>query len=80
MRGHKTQIPDSSIKGRQCTNRQLQCALSVGSCQMDGVSEVSDQVLNGVSDEVPDGGSDRDFSLLQENHTLDLHKHQTEMN
>jgi hypothetical protein len=39
-----------------------------------------DQVLNEVPDEVPDGGSDHDFTLLQENHTLDLHKHLTELN
>jgi hypothetical protein len=41
---------------------------------------VPDQVLNGVPNEVPDRGSDHDFSMLQENHRLDLHKHLTELN
>jgi hypothetical protein len=47
----------------------------------DGVLDhMLDQVLNGVLDEVPDGGSDNDSTLLQENHTLDIHKHRNELN
>jgi hypothetical protein len=47
----------------------------------DGVSDhVPDGVLDEVSNEVPDGGSDCELSLLHTDHALDPYKHQTELN
>jgi hypothetical protein len=48
---------------------------------LDGVSDhVLDGVLDEVSNELPDGGSDYEFSLLHTYHTLDPHKHQIKLN
>jgi hypothetical protein len=53
----------------------------VPDCVADGVLDhVMNQVLNKVQDELLDRGSDHDFTLLQTNHTLDLHKNLNEMN
>jgi hypothetical protein len=46
-----------------------------------GVSDcVPDGVLDEVSNELPDGGSDCEFTLLHIDHTLDPHKHQIKLN
>jgi hypothetical protein len=47
----------------------------------DGVpNHVLDWVLDEVSEEVSDGGMNRDFSLLHIDHALNPCKHQTKLN
>jgi hypothetical protein len=79
-RGHKTQVIDSPITGRQYANRQLAYAPSVGSRAGWSVGSHTDGVLDEVSNELPDGGSDCEFTLLHTDHTLDPHNHQIELN
>jgi hypothetical protein len=79
MRGNKTQVVDSPNTGRQYANRQLAYAPSVGSRVRWSVG-VPDRVLDEVSNELPDGKLDCEFTLLHTDHTLDPHKHQIELN